>query len=165
MYKGTLLRLELIRINLPPMDWNLPCQQPNLCSILFSATFQSFFNILFLSMGTPKYLIGKAPMLQVKSWPYRFCFFLASPKQKTSLLLKLILSPDNCSKRQRIYFKFLACSKLSESRKIVSSAYCKMETLLSSSVPRPSKRELIDSVVKNWICSPLRHMAQFTVRY
>ena len=54
--------------------------------------------------------------------------FFASPKQNISLLWKLILRPDSCSKAQRIVLMLWACSRLWSIKRIVSSAYCSIDS-------------------------------------
>ena len=56
------------------------------------------------------------------------CWFLASPKQNSSLLWKLILSPESCSIAQSKSFILTAWSRLLSIKMIVSSAYCKTES-------------------------------------
>jgi hypothetical protein len=75
----------------------------------------------------PKYRIGKDPGLQPNSSMYWLSQFFASPKQKISLLWKLILRPDSCSKAQRIVLMLWACSRLWSIKRIVSSAYCSID--------------------------------------
>ena len=75
----------------------------------------------------PRYLIGKLPGLHPNSSMYWFSQFFTWPKQKISLLWKLILRPDSCSKAQRMFFMFWGCSKLWSKNKIVSSGYCNID--------------------------------------
>ena len=52
-----------------------------------------------------------------------FCFI----KTENFTLWKFIFNPDNCSKAQRINFMLWACSRLCSKKRIVSSAYCRID--------------------------------------
>jgi hypothetical protein len=127
MYKGTLVRLLLIKTNRPPRLRKRPCQEPNLLSIFSTTGAHNDLHNFLLSIGIPKYFIGRPLGGQVKMSAYKCYLSTEFPKQIISLLWKLILRPDICSKIQRINFRFLAFSRSSCSKKIVSSAYCKQQ--------------------------------------
>jgi hypothetical protein len=68
--------------------------------------------------------MGSFPILQLKvyekSWASSGSIFMGIK----SHLLKLIHIPDNCSKQDRIHFRFLTDSILLSKKSKVSSAYC-----------------------------------------
>jgi hypothetical protein len=57
----SIVELDSVRISLPPIGINFPCQQLSLPSILSSALPQDLFNNFVASTGIPKYFIGKQP--------------------------------------------------------------------------------------------------------
>jgi hypothetical protein len=87
---GKLVRTELISISLSPYDNNFPIQLFNLTSKRSSTGFHSPFFSLRKWIRIPKYLNRKMPDSHPKMCLYSFSTSLASPKQYTSLLWKLI---------------------------------------------------------------------------
>jgi hypothetical protein len=79
-------------------------------------------------MGTLKYFIGSNPYLQVKIISKLLSLSEASTKQHISLLWKFIFSPDICSNKHKMTFRFLAYSRSSSRRRMVSPAYCRIDT-------------------------------------
>ena len=114
-----------MRTNLPPTESIFPFQAHNFFWNLSSTSFQLSFLILRKCIGIPRYLKVKVPIPHPKICEQMHCWFLASPKQNSSLLWKLILSPESCSKAQSKSFILTAWSRLLSMKMIVSSAYCK----------------------------------------
>jgi hypothetical protein len=61
-YIVVLDKLDLIRIDLPPIDKELPCYTSNFFSIFSSNFFQSTACNLPEEIGTPRYLTRKIPI-------------------------------------------------------------------------------------------------------
>jgi hypothetical protein len=98
MYSGMLFRQALTNITIQQVS--LPVS-PQLGP---TERLQVFFS----SMGIPRYFIGSTTVGQVKISQYCWPLSFAAPRQKISLLWKLILSPEICSNRQRMNLSFLA---------------------------------------------------------
>ena len=132
-----------MRTNRPPTESILPFHPLSFFSNLSATYFHSEFLSFLWCIGIPKYLKGRAPISHPKIWEYSLPRSLASPKQNISLLWKLVLRPDNCSKAHSKSFMFLASSRSFSMKRIVSSAYCKIDKPLST---RFGTRPLINSV-------------------
>ena len=78
-------------------------------------------------IGMPRYLKRYFPDWQPKSCEYCCSISLARPKQNISLLWKLILRPDNCSKAHSNIFVLVAFSISWSMKRMVSSAYYKID--------------------------------------
>jgi len=73
---------------------------------------------------------GRWTSLHPNTWIYSSVFSLASPRQKSLLLWKLIFSPAKVSKAHSTNFRFLACLMSSSKNRIVSSTYSSELTVL-----------------------------------
>jgi hypothetical protein len=127
---GKLLKTKLINTKRPPTDryfpfqlLNFPFQLLSFFPIRSSIISQSLLFNFLKCIGIPRYLNAYDPFLHPKSCSYCGSNSLACPKQKISLLWKLIFRPDNSLKALRSSFIFLAFSRLCSINKIVSFAY------------------------------------------
>jgi hypothetical protein len=71
-----------------------------------SINFHSLFLSLLKWIGIPRYQKRSEAISHPNNTLYSSCVSFALPKQKSSLLWKLIFNPDNCSNMHRINFIF-----------------------------------------------------------
>ena len=127
MYIGRLLNTDLISVSRPPIERCFPFQLLSYFSKRSSIIFQSEFRNFLKWIGMPRYFSGRSPCLQPNKSMYISEDSWALPKQKSSLLWKLILTHEICSNAQSRSFMLRAFSRSFSIKIIVSSAYCKID--------------------------------------
>jgi hypothetical protein len=111
-----LVMTELISTNFPPTDNSFPFQLLSFFSILLFYHFPITVTKFFIVHRNPQVPKWEWSVGQPKMWQYCSCTSLASPKQKISLLWKIILRHESFSRAHKSSLRFFAFSRSCTSR-------------------------------------------------
>jgi hypothetical protein len=120
---GRLDKQALIRISLAAEDKNLPIHGSTHFTTFSPSGSQSEAIKARSPIGNPRYVNGKVPNLQFRMLAILYCSSSEVPKTITSLLWKLMRSPDMLSKHKRRNLRLIKPRSSGWTMMIVSSAY------------------------------------------